>query len=166
MRDGFLERLDDALDRGTCRGAQADSPVGIPGGSAVIGKITDPGGERVEGLIYYLYGPGRHEEHTDPHIVAGWRHPAELEPPLRPDGSRDFRRLAGLLNQPHDALGARGFARPVWHCALRAAPEDKLLSDEEWAQVAADVMHRTGLSVRGGEDDGVRWVAVRHGPDH
>jgi hypothetical protein len=62
----------------------------------VIGKITTPRGERAEGLIYYLYGPGRHEEHTDPHIVAGWRHPAELEPPLRPDGSRDFRRLLGL----------------------------------------------------------------------
>jgi hypothetical protein len=132
----------------------------------VIGKISDPRGQRVAGLLYYLYGPGRCEEHRDPHIVAGWRHPAELEPPLRPDGSRDFRRLAGLLNQPHDALGARGHARPVWHCSLRAAPEDKLLSDEEWAQVAADVMHRTGLSERSGEDDGVRWIAVRHGPDH
>jgi hypothetical protein len=132
----------------------------------VIGKICDPRGQRVAGLLYYLYGPGRCEEHRDPHIVAGWRHPAELEPALRPDGSRDFRHLAGLLNQPHDALGARGFTRPVWHCSMRAAPEDKLLSDEEWAQVAADVMHRTGLSERGGEDDGVRWVVVRHGPDH
>jgi hypothetical protein len=45
----------------------------------VIGKITAPRGERVEGLIWYLFGPGRHEEHTDPHIVAGWRHSAELE---------------------------------------------------------------------------------------
>ncbi len=59
----------------------------------MIGKITAPRGERVEPLIYYLYGPGRHQEHTDPHIVAGWRHPAELEPALRPDGSRDFRTL-------------------------------------------------------------------------
>ena len=41
----------------------------------MIGKITAPRGERVEPLIYYLYGPGRREEHTDPHIVAGWRHP-------------------------------------------------------------------------------------------
>ncbi len=37
--------------------------------------------------------PQRNNEHTDPHIVAGWRHPAELEPALRPDGSRDFRTL-------------------------------------------------------------------------
>jgi len=132
----------------------------------VIGKITAPRGERVEGLIYYLFGPGRREEHTDPHIVAGWRHPAELEPPLRADGRRDFRRLLGLLNQPHAAMGAWGLARPVWHCSMRAAPEDKMLSDDEWAQIAFDVMRRTGLAPRGCEDDAVRWVAIRHGGDH
>ena len=92
----------------------------------MIGKVPDSPdkrGERCEGLIYYLYGPGRHEEHTDPHIVAGWRHPAELEPPLRADGTRDFRRLFGLLNQPHAALGKWGCRRPVWHTgdARRAA---------------------------------------------
>jgi hypothetical protein len=132
----------------------------------VIGKITAPRGERVEGLIYYLFGPGRREEHTDPHVVAGWRHPAELEPPLRPDGRRDFRRLLGLLNQPHAAMGTWGPARPVWHCSMRAAPGDKMLSDDEWARIAFDVMHRTGLAPYGQEDDAVRWVAIRHGDDH
>jgi len=110
--------------------------------------------------------PQRNEEHTDPHIVAGWRHPAELEPPLRADGKRDFRRLFGLLNQPHDALGKWGFRRPVWHLVMRAAPRDKILSDDEWAQIACDVMNRTGLSPYGQEDDAVRWIAVRHGDDH
>jgi hypothetical protein len=94
----------------------------------VIGKISAPRGERVEPLVYYLFGPGRHEEHTDPHIVAGWWHPAEPEPPLREDGGRDFRRLNGLLNQPHAAMGSWAAARPVWHCVMRAAPEDRLLS--------------------------------------
>jgi hypothetical protein len=41
-----------------------------------------------------------------------------------------------------------------------------MLSDAEWAQIALDVMHRTSLSRHGEEDDGVRWIAVRHGPDH
>jgi len=132
----------------------------------VIGKISVPRGTRLAPLVYYLFGPGRREEHTDPHLVAGWRHPAELEPPLRPDGSRDFRELLGLLAQPYAAMGDFAVARPVWHCSLRAAPEDKLLSDDEWAQIAGDVMHRTALSRRGEEDEGVRWVAVRHGPDH
>jgi len=132
----------------------------------MIAKISDPRGERVAGLIYYLFGPGRRDEHTDPHLIAGWRHPTELEPPLRPDGRRDFRRLYGLLQQPHAALGPRGFDRPVWHCAVRAAPEDRHLSDAEWAQIAGDIMHRTGLAPSGQEDDAVRWVTVRHGDDH
>jgi hypothetical protein len=130
----------------------------------MIGKISAPRGKRAEPLIRYLFGPGRHEEHADPHIVAGWRHPAELEPPLRADGTRDFRKLNGLLNQPNDAMGSFADARPVWHCALRAAPGDKTLSDDEWAQIACDVMNRTGLAPHGQEDDAVRWIAVRHFP--
>jgi hypothetical protein len=132
----------------------------------VIGKISSPRGEHVEPLLYYLFGPGRHEEHTDPHIVAGWRHPASLEPPLRPDGKRDFSKLAGLLKQPQAALGERGYAQPVWHCSMRAAPEDRMLSDDEWGVIAHEVMHRTGLSPSGQEDEAVRWIAVRHGDDH
>jgi hypothetical protein len=131
----------------------------------VIGKVC-PRGQDVAGLIRYLYGPGRREEHTDPHLIAGYRDPADLEPPLRATGNRDFRRLTGLLRLPHDALGTWGYAKPVWHCSMRAAPEDRILSDTEWAQIAQDVMHRTGLCPRGQEDDAVRWIAIRHGPDH
>ncbi len=132
----------------------------------MIGKISTPRGEHVQPLLYYLFGPGRQEEHTDPHIIAGWRHPADLEPPLRPDGKRDFTKLAGLLLQSQAALGKRAYARPVWHCSMRAAPEDRMLSDDEWAAVAHDVLNRTGLSPYGQEDEAVRWVAVRHGDDH
>ena len=131
----------------------------------MIGKVSARG-SRVSGLLYYLYGPGRCEEHTDPHLIAGWRHPAELEPPLGQDGHREFRHLSGLLQQPHDALGERGFDRPVWHCSVRAAPVDRMLSDDEWAQVAREIMHRTGLAPYGQEDEAVRWVAVRHAADH
>jgi hypothetical protein len=131
----------------------------------VIGKVC-PRGQDVAGLIRYLYGPGRREEHTDPHIIAGYRPPSDLEPTLRANGSRDFRRLAGLLRLPHDVLGKWGYAKPVWHCSMRAAPEDRLLSDREWTGIARDVMHRTGLCPRGEEDDAVRWIAIRHGPDH
>ena len=70
-----------------------------------------------------------------------------------------------VLEQPLAALAGRGYDKPVWHCAVRAAPEDRMLSDAEWAQVAARVMHRTGLAPDG-DDLGVRWVAVRHAADH
>jgi len=118
----------------------------------VIGKVC-PRGQDVAGLIRYLYGPGRREEHTDPHIIAGYRDSADLEPPLRASGTRDFRRL-----------GKWGYAKPVWHCSMCAAPEDRLLSDAEWARIAQDVMHRTGLCPRGDQDDAVRWIAIHHFP--
>jgi hypothetical protein len=129
----------------------------------LIGKVLR--GTRVAGLLWYLYGPGRHEEHTDPHLVAGWRDPDELEPLPRVGGMRDFRRINGLLNQPLAALGGRGFDKPVWHCVARAAPDDPVLSDTQWARVAEEIMHRTGLAMRG-DDEAVRWIAVRHAPDH
>ena len=129
----------------------------------MIGKVLR--GTDARRLLYYLYGPGKANEHTDPHLVAGFCDPAELEPEHRPGGSRDFRRLAALLAQPLAALAGPGDIRPVWHCAIRAAPEDRLLSDAEWAQVAAAVMDRTELAPAG-DDLGVRWVAVRDAADH
>jgi hypothetical protein len=129
----------------------------------MIGKVIR--GSSAGGLLRYLYGPGRANEHADPHLVAGFADPRELEPDLRPDGSRDLRRLSGLLAQPLalDPLGACG--KPVWHCSVRAAPGDRMLSDAEWGQVAVGIMDRTGLAPDG-DESGVRWVAVRHAPDH
>src|ERR1017187_4123261 len=74
----------------------------------VIGKVIR--GANAGGLLRYLYGPGRANERTGPHLVAGFGDPRELEPDLRPDGSRDLRRLSGLLAQPLalDPLGGCG----------------------------------------------------------
>src|SRR6266516_5769938 len=110
----------------------------------VIGKVLR--GRNVRRLLYYLYGPGLANEHADPHLVAGFGDPAELEPERRADGTQDFRRLSGLLEQPLAALAGPGYDKLVWHCAVRAAPEDRVLSDGEWAQAATRVMHKTGLA--------------------
>ncbi|MVZ99034.1 relaxase/mobilization nuclease domain-containing protein [Actinomadura sp. LD22] len=128
----------------------------------MIGKVLR--GVRVQGLLRYLYGPGANGEHRDPHIVAGFDDPTDLEPPTGPDG-RDFRRLDGLLTQPLALLGERNYRKPVWHCAVRAAPEDPILTDAQWAQVATEIMHRTGLAPDG-DLEAVRWIAVRHADDH
>ena len=122
-------------------------------------------GRNAARLLYYLYAPGKANEHTDPHLVAGFGDPAELEPERRRDGARDLRRLAGLLAQPLALITGSRDEKPVWHCSVRAAPEDRMLSDAEWARVAAAVMDRTGLAPRG-DETGVRWVAVRHAADH
>ncbi|TDB95684.1 hypothetical protein [Actinomadura sp. 7K534] len=122
-------------------------------------------GERVPGLIRYLYGPGRRNEHQDPHIVAGFDSPEALEPLVGKDGKRDFRRLDALMRQPLDLLGERNHPKPVWHVAVRAHPDDPVLSDRQWADVANEIMDRTGLAPSG-DDEAVRWFAVRHADDH
>ena len=131
----------------------------------MIGHVADPGDD-VAGLLYYLFGQGRRDEHVNPHLIGGWEHPSGLEPPVGVSGERDFRRLAGLLEEPVAAIGKRAPAKYVWHCVLRAAPEDPKLGDGAWMDITARVMDRIGLSERGREHDGVRWIAVHHGDQH
>lgn len=135
----------------------------------MIGRVVKPG-KNVKGVLYYLFWKGRRDEHVNPHLVGGWEHPASLEPPVHLDENgeavRDFRRLVGLLEQPVAAIGKRAPDLYVWHCVLRAAPEDADLGDGAWHDITARVMDRTGLSVLGREHEGVRWIAVHHGDNH
>ncbi|MFD7323909.1 relaxase/mobilization nuclease domain-containing protein [Streptomyces sp. NPDC059875] len=120
-------------------------------------------GQRTLGLLYYLYGPGKYEEHTDPHLVASWDNNA-------PDPGRDetaaLKQLQQLLDQPVENIDAS--ARPkkhVWHLSVRNAAEDRILADEEWGDIARRMVAAAGI------DDpeqgaGCRWAAVRHADDH
>jgi hypothetical protein len=136
----------------------------------VIGKVCRRGTD-VRRLLGYLFLEGRAgdrglaSDHRDARVVAGYQDVELLQPPRRPDGRFDVRRLAGLLNAPVLAGNVGKDARPVYHLAISAAKTDRLLSDTEWADVAAEYLHRIGLARRG-DDEAVRWVAVRHAPDH
>ena len=121
-------------------------------------------GAKVGGLLRYLYGPGKANEHTDPHLVAAWDD--TLAEPAHLGGDRyDVKAMAALLEAPVRALGALADDRPVWHCSLRTAPGDRTLTDAEWARVARDALEAVGLA-RPGDDGGCRYVVVRHAPDH
>ncbi|MEU2874138.1 relaxase/mobilization nuclease domain-containing protein [Streptomyces olivoreticuli] len=120
-------------------------------------------GTRTIGLLYYLYGPGTHEEHVDPHLVAAWDS-------LAPDPGRDpqatYADLQQLLDQPVEALAKqRRPAKHVWHLSVRAAPDDPALSDEQWGDIARRMVAATGIAP-GGDTAGCRWAAVRHAGDH
>jgi hypothetical protein len=124
-------------------------------------------GTRIAGLIRYLYGPGRKEEHHNPRLVAAWDGAgdlAALEPTMRQDGRRDFSKLLGLLTDPI-AAGFRPPRKVVWHCSVRLAPEDRMLSDAQWGHIAREMMAQSGLAPHS-DLDAVRWVAIRHGDDH
>ncbi|MFJ8360301.1 relaxase/mobilization nuclease domain-containing protein [Streptomyces sp. NPDC093984] len=120
-------------------------------------------GTRTIGLLHYLYGPGTHEEHIDPHLVAAWDG-------LAPDPGRDpdatYGDLQRLLDQPVMALPeSRRPAEHVWHLSVRAAPEDPILSDEQWGEIARRMVAATGIAPDG-DDAACRWAAVRHADDH
>ena len=132
----------------------------------MIGRIL-PRGHGVAGLLGYLLGPGKANRHVNPRIVAAWNgDPARLEPPRDDRGRPVVGRLAGWLEQPLARLGDRAPAEPVFHVMVRCAPGDPDLPDRAMAAVAVEFMHRTGLSRRGMEHAGVRWVAVCHGDNH
>ncbi len=126
-------------------------------------------GARVGGLLRYLYGPGKAEEHVNPRLVAAWDGAGELsdlEPELTALGKRDFRRLTAVLEEPV-AAGSRPPDKPVWHCSMRLAPEDRSreFSDATWGHMVREMLAEAGIA-GAGDDPGLRWVAVRHNDDH
>jgi hypothetical protein len=120
-------------------------------------------GQRTIGLLYYLYGPGKFEEHTDPHLVASWDNNA---PDPGRDPSATLKQLQQLLDQPMENVEQDDRSKKhVWHLSVRNAEEDRILSDEEWGEVARRMVAAAGI------DDpeqgaGCRWAAVRHADDH
>ncbi|MFG2593082.1 relaxase/mobilization nuclease domain-containing protein [Streptomyces sp. NPDC048438] len=120
-------------------------------------------GSNTFGLLSYLYGKGTHEEHVDPHLVAAWDS-------FAPDPGRDpqatKRQLQQLLDQPVQALAeSRRPAKHVWHLSVRAAPDDPVLSDEQWGEIARRMVAATGIAPAA-DEAGCRWAAVRHADDH
>ena len=126
------------------------------------------------GLIEYLMGPGRAEEHRNPRVIASWDGlDTEWQPAKTGPGEWDFElgplcragraaAVAAGLPDYDDGSTKQGY---VWHLAARLAEEDRVLSDAEWAQAARELV--AGANV-GSLDDpgGPRWVAIRHADDH
>lgn len=126
-------------------------------------------GRDVGGLMRYLYGAGKKDEHTDQHLVGSWdRDPARHEPPVfvKADGSTriSVAGLAGELTDPVSAAVGMSITDPhVYHLVLSTkGGVDRDLSDDEWATIAADMMDVAGIAPAG-DPLGCRWVAVRHG---
>jgi hypothetical protein len=143
----------------------------------VISKVCARG-RRVHGLLYYLFTEGQAGEkhlssaHQQPRVIAGFDDPDRLQPEQRANGRPDVRRLAGLLTQPLQVAGVGPDDRPVYHLVASAAKDpqtgqlrDRLLTDAEWADIAAEYLHQLGFARRD-DDHGVRWIAVRHADDH
>lgn len=119
-------------------------------------------GDRMAGLLSYLVGPGRSNEHVEPHLVAGdaallvWHDDNELD--------RDSaRHIASHLDRPSKAYGIDVTGGHVWHCSLSLRAEEGQLPDEKWRAVCDRFVSRMGFDDHEGTKAPARWAAVRHG---
>lgn len=143
----------------------------------MIGKIRK--GWNAPKLVGYLMGPGRHNEHTRPTVIAAWQNdPAALDPVRIGVGDFDYgpgeiRKLGNHVNAAADAAGLPsvqplpgkpGYTKHgyVWHSSITLDPDDGTLDFDTWAAIATDIMTATGIAPA---DDagGCRWIAVHHG---
>ena len=144
----------------------------MDGGAAVIPNITRGGNTR--GVLLYLVGAGKREEHEEPHLVAG-------SPGGAADGWRRAcwiratrRRWRGFSIEPRQEFGTRVTiaerdqngrvvgARDahVWHCSLSLHPDEPALSDERWGEICDEFVATHGVRRR----RGAGAVPVGRGP--
>ena len=146
-------------------------------------------GSKTAGLMVYLEGPGKANEHTDPHLVAGHRSvvdPSEvgqrldrqwalslahqIDVPRRSFGTKVMWANTEKINArvaegatKLEAKSAEKFDAHVWHCSLSLKADEGELSDEKWAAIATDFMKEMGFDDQSDPRPSARWVAVRHG---
>jgi hypothetical protein len=121
-------------------------------------------------LVSYLFGPGRHNEHVNQHLVAGyadavftaddklWQTMPGTQRSLR-DEARD---LGWQVEYPHSRWGTEVPHGYVWHCSLSIPAAEGRLTDAQWAEAAHTVVDALGFSGADGKAP-CRWVAIRHG---
>lgn len=134
------------------------------------------------GLMRYLVGPGRANEHENPHVIAGSRDIVrkwgDWETISVSQASEIATRLdaymhetgtfpTGKVRRFNPATGAVEWngeieANHVWHCSLSLSPEEAALGDEVWGRIASDFMSEMGFSGTDGKAP-CRWVAIHHG---
>lgn len=119
-------------------------------------------GDRMSGLLTYLAGAGRHNEHTEPHVVAGddavmaWHADTEL-------GRDSALAIARHLDRPKQAFGTEVAGGHVWHCSLSLRAEEGMLTDDQWNAIARDFVTLMDFDDAEGTKAPTRWAAVRHG---
>jgi len=124
----------------------------------VITKAVPRSGGRVRGLVEYLFGPGRSDEHTDPHVIAAY------DPILvgdRGDTALGRKMLASELDFSRAQLRPEVKEKFVWHGVVSVDTDDGHLSAEQWSDIATTVTDHLGFNTDSAAS--VRWIAVHHG---
>ncbi len=125
----------------------------------MIGKLTK--GSSGRGLIRYLMGPGRANEHTDQRIITSG---IVLGGQALAGGDLSVREIADIgagLDEAHEAFGTDPKGGHICHISLSLPSGDRDLTDDQWAEIAQSAIDALGF-----EGDGLEpaaWVAIGHG---
>ena len=135
-------------------------------------------GSNPAGLIEYLFGPGRHNEHANQHLVCA---SGDMLKAFDTNGRpiESFGRIGCMLDRryrvrarkddpfPPDMRGRnnpgkeRGKNR-IWHCSLSIKAAHGVMSDQQWEDIVRDYLRRMNLLGNDRTGD-LSWIAVRHG---
>jgi hypothetical protein len=128
-------------------------------------------GESMPDLVSYLFGPGRHNEHVNQHLVAGYADAVftadgrlwQSEPGITRQVPKQARELGWQLDYPRSRWQVDVPRGSVWHCSLSLRTEEGPLTDAQWTQAAYALVRTLGFDGADGKAP-CRWAAVRHGP--
>ena len=146
----------------------------------MIAAISEGGNSA--GLMQYLVGQGRANEHTSPHLVAGsdvimrrwgaWDRLSaaqgfEIAKYVDQFMSETGVKSMGKRRVFNEETGEREViegpvANHVWHCSLSLSPREAAQGDERWQQIARDFADQMGFTGADGKA-ACRWIAVHHG---
>ncbi|WP_336853902.1 relaxase/mobilization nuclease domain-containing protein [Sinomonas albida] len=119
-------------------------------------------GDRMIGLINYLVGPGRSNEHKDQRLVAASDAVVSAEAGQRLTAESALR-LGREMDIPKAVFGAgKPGAKHVLHVSLSLPAEEGQMDDEAWGKIANDFAEKMGFTGSDGKPP-CRWVAIHHG---
>lgn len=134
-------------------------------------------GSNPTGLLRYLFGKGRANEHFDQHMLCA---SPQISACFDLDGQPllSYKAIAEKLDRWYRKLANAGEAMPpdmrgkhnpdkepgknrIWHCSLAIKAGQGILDDQQWNNIIEDYLRRMGFNADDGPD--IPWVAVRHG---
>ena len=138
-------------------------------------------GGNTQGLIRYLLGPGRANEHTHQHIIGAspeiklaWSASLQQSASSAPELARQLdRNLAAGGEGPRGERSEWSYETErmeslgkgpnhVLHVSLSLKAEEGELTDEKWEAIAQDFVAEMGIATGDPQMD-CQWVAIRHG---
>lgn len=138
-------------------------------------------GGRMAGLVMYLAGPGRTNEHTNPQLIAGHdmvTFAVEPGQTLSADDALDIANILDFSRKQHGTrvqVSEREFDEAsgeyvttgkkdahVWHASLSLKADEGELTAEKWAEIAHDFVEKMGFIDPEGAKTS-RWAAIHHG---